>query len=135
MQDALGRAMPGIAILVGSDCPLIDSSLLLSAAEALIGCDAVFVPTEDGGYALIGCRDRVPDCFDSIRWSTDDVMRATRRRLETNGTRWRELPRAWDVDSPEDLVRLRADVRFAQLVSGLTIQARPVDEQRFQQPL
>ena len=135
MQRALARAMPGIAILVGSDCPLIDSSLLLSAVDALIDSDAVFVPTEDGGYALIGCRERVPDCFEGIPWSTDEVMRATRRRLEANGTRFRELLRAWDVDTPEDLARLRADVRFAQLTSGLTVHATPGPEKRFEQPL
>jgi uncharacterized protein len=125
IQGALSSAMPGIAILVGSDCPLIDSSLLLSAAEALIGAEAVVVPTEDGGYALIGCRESVPDCFTGIPWSTDGVMRATRRRFEANGTRLLELPVAWDVDTPEDLARLRADVRFAQLTSGLTMPGTP----------
>jgi rSAM/selenodomain-associated transferase 1 len=135
MRHALSRAMPGIAILVGSDCPLLDSPLLLSAVEALAVCDAVFVPTEDGGYALIGCRERVPDCFDGIAWSTDDVMRATWARLKARGMRWRELPRVWDVDTPQDLGRLRADVRFAQLTSGLTVHPTAAREHRIEQPL
>ena len=37
---------------------------------------------------------------------TADVMRETRRRLQ--GVRWGELPMLWDVDRPEDLLRLRS---------------------------
>ena len=135
MRHALSRAVPGSAILVGSDCPVLDAAVLASALAALSGRDAVFVPTEDGGYALVGCRDRVPDCFDGIGWSTDAVMSATRSRLRAAGTRWRELPVAWDVDTPADLARLRADVRFTQLTSGLTMHASPVTEKRRIQPL
>jgi rSAM/selenodomain-associated transferase 1 len=135
MRNALTGALPGIAILVGSDCPLVDASMLLRAAEALLSHDAVFVPTADGGYALVGCRNRVPECFDSIAWSTGDVMRATRARLRATGTRWLELPEAWDVDTPADIARLSTDVRFAQLLSGLTIRASANSENRIEQPL
>ena len=135
MRDALASAMPGIAILIGSDCPLVDASMLLRAAEAVLAHDAVFVPTADGGYALVGCRDRAPPCFDSIPWSTGDVMRATRARLRAAATRWLELPEAWDIDRPADLARLRADVRFAQLLAGLTIRASANSEHRIDRPL
>jgi len=123
MRHALTAAMPGMAILVGSDCPAIDSALLRRAAVALLDVDAVFVPAEDGGYALVGCRDRVADCFDGIAWSTADVMRETRSRLRAASTRWVELPSVQDVDTPADLARLAADVRFSQLLDGLTVHA------------
>jgi rSAM/selenodomain-associated transferase 1 len=123
MRDALAEAMPAMAILVGSDCPLVDATLLLRAAEALLETDAVFVPAEDGGYALVGCRGRVPGCFAGIAWSTAEVMRQTRERLRADKVRWVELPVAWDVDTPADLARVAADVRFSQLLSGLTVHA------------
>ena len=36
------------------------------------------------------------------------VMQQTRERLAALGWRWRELRMLWDVDRPEDLVRLEA---------------------------
>jgi rSAM/selenodomain-associated transferase 1 len=121
MDHALREAMPGIGVLVGSDCPSLDSSLLLRAVEALLAADAVFAPTEDGGYALVGCRHRVPDCFDGIGWSTPDVMRATRARLVASAAHWVELPATWDVDEPRDLARLGADAHLSPLLDGLTL--------------
>jgi len=121
MRNALTVAMPGIGVLVGSDCPSLDASLLLRAVEALLAAEAVLAPTEDGGYALVGCRRRVADCFGGIRWSTPDVMRATRERLKASGTRWVELPATWDVDVPRDLARLAADVHLSPLLDGLTL--------------
>jgi rSAM/selenodomain-associated transferase 1 len=123
MECALREAMPGLAVLVGSDCPSLDVSLLLRAVEALLAADAVFAPTEDGGYALVGCRRRVPDCFSGVGWSTPDVMRATRERLAASATRWIELPSTWDVDEPRDLARVAADAHLSPLLEGLTLNA------------
>jgi uncharacterized protein len=43
-----------------------------------------------------------------MTWSTDQVMAQTRQRLARHRLTWRELPSLWDVDRPEDLIRLRA---------------------------
>lgn len=126
MRHALGEAMPGIGILVGSDCAALDASFVLGAVEALLASEAVFAPTQDGGYALVGCRRRVPDCFGGIRWSTASVMAATRERLRACGTRWTELAPTWDVDEPADLARIAADVHLSPLLDGLTV--HPADD-------
>jgi rSAM/selenodomain-associated transferase 1 len=130
MRHALSSAMPGGAILVGSDCPALDEPLLLQATAALECKPVVFVPAEDGGYALVGCRGIVPDCFDAVAWSSPDVMNETRRRLALRGTAWTELATAWDVDTPTDLGRLALDNSHAWLLNGL---AYAPDEDR--QPL
>lgn len=135
MRHALWSAMPGRVVLLGSDCPPLDAAVLIAADRALGPCDAVFVPVEDGGYALIGCRDEVPDCFLGIAWSTGGVMAQTRARMTATGTRWLELPLAWDVDTPADLARLGADVRFAHLLAGLVQQRTAKDQQQPGQPL
>lgn len=119
MQAALCAAMPGRALLLGCDCALLDAPMLTAAARALDGCACVLIPAEDGGYALIGCRDTVPDCFDGIAWSTGSVMAATRMRLQARGRRWVELPPVWDVDTAAELARLANDVRFSHLLDGL----------------
>jgi rSAM/selenodomain-associated transferase 1 len=135
MRFALESAMPGPAILLGSDCPLLDAPVLIRADCALRSHDAVFVPVEDGGYALIGCQGAVPDCLADIAWNTGEVMAQTRARLTTAGTRWVELPAAWDVDTAADLVRLGADVRFSHLLAGLVLHGTPDAQQQLEQPL
>ena len=97
------------ALLVGSDCPALTARHLLQADRALRdGADAVFVPCEDGGYALIGLRRVDARLFDGIAWGGENVMADTRARLTGLGWRWRELETLWDVDRPEDYARLVA---------------------------
>ena len=95
------------ALLVGSDCPALTARHLREADQGLRdGADAVFVPCEDGGYALVGLRRAEPLLFEGIRWGGESVMAETRDRLRSLGWRWRELETLWDVDRPEDYARL-----------------------------
>jgi rSAM/selenodomain-associated transferase 1 len=94
-------------VLIGSDCPALSPADLRAAARALrAGADAVLSPAEDGGYALIGLRQVSRRLFDGIAWSTPEVLAQTRRRLRQLRWRWKELRTVWDVDRPEDVVRL-----------------------------
>lgn len=96
-------------ILIGTDCPGLSQNHLQDAGRALgSGADAVFAPTEDGGYALIGLARCDARLFSGIAWSEDSVMNQTRKRLSELGWRWRELETLWDVDRPEDYRRLLA---------------------------
>jgi len=111
MARALERplALGAPALLIGCDCPVLTPAYLHEAATALAcGADAVFGPAEDGGYVLIGLA-RAPraQLFEAISWGTDTVMQDTRARLRQLGWCWRELAPLWDVDRPEDLLRLR----------------------------
>jgi rSAM/selenodomain-associated transferase 1 len=98
------------AILIGSDCPAMKASDLRAAARALRdGADAVFSPAEDGGYALVGLRRNSRRLFSRIDWGGPAVMEQTRRRLKSLRWRWKELRTLWDVDRPEDVLRLRRE--------------------------
>ena len=100
-------AAHGRALLVGTDCPALTARHLRQADSALRdGADAVFVPCEDGGYALIGLRRTDRRLFDDIAWGGDRVMADTRARLQQLGWTWRELETLWDVDRPDDYQRL-----------------------------
>lgn len=90
-------------VLLGTDCPALTARHIAQAHTALQqGEDAVFIPTEDGGYALIGLRRNQPALFAAMPWSTAAVMAQTRQRLREQGLRWHELPTLWDVDEPAD---------------------------------
>lgn len=96
------------AICIGADCPALTARHLQQAAAALRnGDDAVFVPAEDGGYALIGLSRVAHELFAGITWGTNTVMPETRARLRENGLRWSELETLWDVDRPQDYHRLQ----------------------------
>lgn len=111
---ALGRHP--YAMLVGSDCPSLTPDLLRQASAALHrGMDTVIAPAEDGGYVLLGLRRMNTGLFTAIPWGTDQVMDITRRRLKQLRWRWHELPQQWDVDRPEDLVRLEQLPEYANL--------------------
>lgn len=106
-------------VLVGTDCPELGADHLLAAHAALnAGDDAVFIPTEDGGYALIGLQRAHPRLFDRMPWSTAEVMRETRMRVRELGWRWSELPALWDVDAPADYDRLLRRARTDPLIAA-----------------
>lgn len=100
------------ALMTGTDAPALDAALLRRAAHALLQADAVFVPALDGGYALIGLRQRpgavLPPVFDDMPWSTPALMQRTRERLQSSGCSFAELPPVADIDEPADLAQLPA---------------------------
>lgn len=110
MQRAFERRLGNgsHALLLGTDAPALDAALLRRAALALLETDAVFVPTFDGGYALVGLRRPAPALFGGMVWSTSGVMAETRRRLAGAGLRHTELPPVVDIDTPADLAHLPA---------------------------
>jgi rSAM/selenodomain-associated transferase 1 len=115
LREALAaglRTCPA-AIALGTDIPALPGAVLERAIERITSraVDVVLGPAEDGGYYLIGVRADHPVLFADLPWSTPAVFDLTRGRIETAGLRCALLPPWFDVDTPEDLVRLRALLR------------------------
>jgi rSAM/selenodomain-associated transferase 1 len=109
MHAAFATALAAHArvLMIGTDCPALIARHLRHAEKALReGSDAVFVPCEDGGYALIGLARVDPKLFERIAWGSASVMAETRARLKALGWSWHELETLWDIDRPEDYQRL-----------------------------
>lgn len=102
------------AVAVGSDHPTLPAERLERAFRALRAAHLVLGPSRDGGYYSIGLRryawPAAADLFVRIPWSTPEVMRLTRERARELDLCHVELDAWYDVDSPGDLPRLRADV-------------------------
>jgi rSAM/selenodomain-associated transferase 2/rSAM/selenodomain-associated transferase 1 len=109
MHEALSSALDAgaSAILIGTDCPLLDTAYLARAAEALAVHDVVIGPAEDGGYVLVAL-SRDVDIFSHVPWSTQEVMAVTRARVTALGASCAELDALWDVDTVADVARFRA---------------------------
>ncbi len=107
MADALATGLRESTrvLLMGSDIPDLDAELLAWAQQALTPeTPLVLVPTEDGGYALVGVMGALPPIFSGMAWGGEQVLQETRSRLRQAGVAWREWPRPLrDLDRPADL--------------------------------
>lgn len=120
LSAAFGRAFRAgdeHVVAIGSDCPGLDSPLLARAFDLVASGQAVLGPAEDGGYYLIGLPRPSPSVFREIPWSTSDVFRATRGRLEDEGIEVAVLETLRDLDTPDDFMALA--IRWPALLGGL----------------
>ncbi len=76
----------------------------------------VLGPSEDGGYYLIGLRKLYRDLFDDMAWSTPQVFDETLRRANRLGLNVETLPPWYDIDTPDDLIRLRQTINVGPLL-------------------
>jgi hypothetical protein len=90
-------------VLIGSDCPDLNVSLMAEAFQLLRQHDLVLGPALDGGYYLIGLRRLIPELFTGIPWSTAEVLQQTITIAKRLGLAVAKLPLLSDVDRPEDL--------------------------------
>jgi uncharacterized protein len=90
-------------IIIGTDCPGVNSQLLTKAFEQLRTFDLVLGPAIDGGYYLIGLRQLMPNLFVNIDWGTPQVFQQTVNIAEKLNLLQIYLPALSDVDYPEDL--------------------------------
>lgn len=101
----------GAVVALGADSPNLPADYVRRALGALTGPDRVVLgPCEDGGYYLVGMSRLHPAIFDRIPWSTDGVLEASLGAAEDAGLVAELLPYWYDVDTPDDLDRLRRDL-------------------------
>jgi len=99
---ALGSPYQSV-IIIGTDIPGITVSLISTALKNLQNHDIVVGPTVDGGYYLIGLRSPVPELFEQIPWSTDQVLSLTKEKAQSLRLSVKVLPMLRDLDTMEDL--------------------------------
>ena len=90
-------------ILIGADCPFVDTSLVIRTVELLMSNDVVLGPSRDGGYYLVAMKRSNPYLFQDMRWSHDQVFAETRRRIESRGQRLALLDEFFDIDTHREL--------------------------------
>lgn len=105
----------GRTVLVGADCPVLSASLVRVAFRELAStAGAVFGPSEDGGFYLVGLSTPVPSLFRDVRWGTSTVFSEVSGRCREAGISYSLLRPAFDIDTPEDIGSL---VRWARTCS------------------
>ncbi len=92
-------------LLIGSDIPDLPLEFIEDAFKSLNEKDAVIGPSVDGGYYLIGFKNKtfLPRVFDKIPWSTGRVFDETMKVFENEGLTVHTLLPIRDIDTVEDL--------------------------------
>jgi uncharacterized protein len=114
------------AVVLNSDSPTLPTAILVETARvlALPGDRAVIGPATDGGYYLLGIKERHRGLFECISWSTEHVMRQTLQRAEELGIDVHVLPPWYDVDDRYSLKLLRGEL-FGGLAFSTTHDRHP----------
>ncbi|GET37568.1 TIGR04282 family arsenosugar biosynthesis glycosyltransferase [Microseira wollei] len=94
------------AIIIGTDCPSLNSELIAEAFQKLDQNDLVLGPATDGGYYLIGLRRLIPELFVGINWGTSEVFQKTVEIANNLKLAVAYLTFLSDIDRPEDLAKL-----------------------------
>jgi hypothetical protein len=111
-----------------SDSPTLPAAYVAQAFDALDDADVTLGPCEDGGYYLIGLKRPQPRLLREVRMSTPNVLRDTLSRAEQAGLRVSLLPMWYDVDTVQELHRLRDELRAE--ADGLAPHTREFLERR-----
>lgn len=94
-------------VIIGTDCPGINKSILENAFMALNNLDIVIGPATDGGYYLLGMKKEYPFLFQNIEWSTDKVLQQTIDLCSKNRLSYFLLPELSDIDEEKDLIHFK----------------------------
>ena len=98
------------ALIVGSDAPTFPDAQVREAMAALGSAEVVLGPSEDGGFTLVGAVRTDSRMFLDVVWSAQETRESCLRAMRSAGIRTAQTrARAYDVDTPVDLDRLRID--------------------------
>jgi hypothetical protein len=115
MHDALRFAFEqnfSPLVVIGTDSPTLPSEYIKVAIKILQEklIDAVIGETEDGGFYLLGLNQPNQQIFQNVRWSSPGTFLQTVRNIKQLNLHLTTLPVWYDVDTPEDLQRLKTEI-------------------------
>lgn len=115
LAAAANAVRPAAALFFGVDSPHVPDAHVDAAVAALARGDDVVGPCEDGGFWCLGTsadRDVAALCR-GVDWSSGRELGQVRDHAVAAGRPLADAPAFWDVDRPDDLARLLADLARA----------------------
>lgn len=108
-EFAFAREKDSAIVMIGTDSPTFPFEFIERAFKFLeTGADAVLGKSADGGFYLIGLRRFAPHLFENVEWSVSTVYeQMTENLARFEFANLRLVPDWYDVDTPNDLLRLR----------------------------
>jgi rSAM/selenodomain-associated transferase 1 len=90
-------------LIIGTDCPGLDTSIIEQAFDALDMQQVVIGPANDGGYYLLGMTGFHGFLFEDVPWSTSSVLELTLQKCAMHGLSYTLLEELSDIDDESDL--------------------------------
>lgn len=109
MSYALNKGLNNFnaCVLVGCDCPDLNSQDIEQAYGMLDSTDVVIGPAQDGGYYLLALAKSSFQIFEDIEWGSSSVLQKTKQNLKRLDWEWQELRMLNDIDTVSDLSELK----------------------------
>ena len=89
-------------VIIGSDCLELTASIIEQGFSELCNADVVIGPALDGGYYLLGLKEKNPFLFENIEWSTSRVLEQTIKACNENNLHYTMLELLNDIDEAGD---------------------------------
>jgi len=110
-EEVFDRIGDTTLAVIGTDCVHLDSAIFDKCWAELNGeADAVFGPTEDGGYYMVGLKTPQPALFQDIPWSTADTLDSSLAAAHSAGLQTASLPVRIDVDTVDEWNQIATEV-------------------------
>lgn len=90
------------AVIIGSDCPDISSTILQESFSTLNTHDIVIGPATDGGFYLLGLKKFNQHLFDNIEWSSSTVLSQITSNMVNSKLTFKLLETLSDIDIEKD---------------------------------
>jgi len=98
-------------LLIGTDHPTLPSAFIEQGLGLLSQAKHIVIgPSEDGGYYALGMNEAYPQLFAGMEYSHADVFAQTLERALATPAEVAVLPSWYDVDTPDEVERLKADL-------------------------
>ena len=101
-------SVSSMAMFLGTDTPTLPLQYIREGLKKLDQGQVVLGPVEDGGYYLLALSEARRELFQDIDWGTSAVLAQTRSKLQPQ--EYFLLPPWYDVDTDQDLKRLKSDL-------------------------
>jgi glycosyltransferase A (GT-A) superfamily protein (DUF2064 family) len=108
---------------LGADSPGLPLAYLEAARAALKDADAVFGPSDDGGFYLLALGRLPVGALANLPWSQPETRARTEERLKSLGLTVAHVAPFFDVDVPADLERLQGELNVGRLQAPATAAA------------
>ncbi|GAB6098206.1 TIGR04282 family arsenosugar biosynthesis glycosyltransferase [Halanaerocella petrolearia] len=93
-------------IILGSDLPTLQPSVILAAIDKLERQDLVVGPSQDGGYYLLATKEPASFLFNDIIFGENDVLQATIKEIKEHNLSYGLVDTWSDIDIYPELVEL-----------------------------
>ncbi len=110
-QDLFNKGFLKV-VVIGVDSPNLPKEYINKAFIELNKADLVVGPSIDGGYYLIGFKEKVLPVFSPVEWGSNKVLLQTEELIKKHNLKLSLLPVHYDIDTIKDLQYFKTHMKL-----------------------